>query len=90
MDIRTLTRRGGWRINHKNKHRVYREEGLSLSRRFPRQCANPKRRANQISVSKTADCWIKIFVADNLFSGHWLRAQIVIDTFGGECSVIIR
>jgi putative transposase len=85
--LHVLLQREGWAVNHKRIRRMYIEEGLQV--RVKRR----KKRAAQMRFvpgarTKPNERWAMDFVADNLSTGHRIRALTVIDLFTRECLAI--
>ncbi|SCY55283.1 putative transposase [Nitrosospira sp. Nsp13] len=86
--VHVLLKREGFRDNHKQVYRLYREEGLSL--RFKRPKRNKSARLRQPKHFVTAMNQISSmdFVADALFDGRRLRALTVVDNYTRESLAI--
>jgi putative transposase len=80
-----LLRREGWQVNHKKVRRIYCEEGLNLRRKKPRRLVSTHQRETCEGASSIDESWSMDFVADNLFSGHRIRALTIVDNFSREC-----
>ncbi len=86
--IHVLLRREGWLVNHKKVHCIYKEEGLNLRSKRPRQRVAAVHRMERPELSSIDQCWSMDFVADNLFDGSRIRALTVVDNFSRECMLI--
>jgi len=82
--VHQMLRRKGILINHKRTARIYRAEGLQLSKRPPKR----KRRRPMAELprpSKPCQKWSLDFVHDNLSDGRSIRILTAIDEFTREC-----
>ena len=86
--IHVLLRREGWRVNHKRVQRLYREEGLNLRARRPRQHVMAAHRLDRNGPTAADQVWSMDFVSDALFDGRRFRALTVVDAFTRECLAI--
>ncbi len=86
--ISVLLRRGGWQVNRKRVHRIWKSEGLGLPRRRPkRRRVGP---AGEI-VNKAGypnHVWSYDFVEDRTERGGKLRILAIIDEYTRECLAI--
>jgi putative transposase len=82
-----LSRREGWRVNHKRVERLYREEWLSLRRRRRRKRLSDLRVVRQAAVAAN-QAWALDFVHDRLLDGRGFRALAVIDEWSRESVAI--
>ena len=83
--VTVLLRRGGWKVNRKRVHRIWKAEGLSLALRRPR-----RRRVRQVReiVNKAEypnHVWSYDFVEDRTERGGRLRILAIIDEYTREC-----
>jgi putative transposase len=77
----------GWDDNHKRVYRVYREQGLQLSRRKKRKTA--KWRGETLPpASGLNEVWAMDFVSDQLADGRKIRMLNIIDLYSRECLAI--
>lgn len=67
--------------NHKRIERVYREEGLQLSRRRKRRKTSKAIRNNPDPVTRPNEEWAMDFVSDTLQGGACFRVFNLMDTF---------
>jgi putative transposase len=82
---------GGWRVNHKRVHRLWKEESMQVPRkqhrrrRFPGGSENScvRHRAERIN-----HVWSYDFVADWTEDGRQLKMLVVLDEFTRECLAI--
>lgn len=86
--ISVLLRRGGWQVNRKRVHRIWKSEGLGLPRRRPR-----RRRMGPVGemINKAAypnHVWSYDFVEDRTERGGKLRILVIIDEYTRECLAI--
>ncbi len=80
-----LLSREGWEANHKLVFRLYREEGLGLRRRRPRRRVSAARRVKLAVAQQTNETWSMDFMADQLYSGRWIRILTLMDNYSREC-----
>ena len=86
--ISVLLRRGGWQVNRKRVHRIWKSEGLGLPRRRPK-----RRRVGPVGeiVNKAGypnHVWSYDFVEDRTERGGKLRILAIIDEYTRECLAI--
>lgn len=86
--VHVLLRREGWRVNHKQLYRIYKEEGLSFRYKRPKRRISAAHRLARPNLTGINQCWSMDFVADQLFNGRRLRALTVVDNFSRECLAI--
>lgn len=87
QQLHVLLRREGHVVNHKKVLRLYREEGLAVSRR---------RRRKQVAVARVplptptrrTERWSMDFVSDALADGRAYRCFTLVDEFTRECPAI--
>lgn len=87
QQLHVLLRREGHRVNHKKVLRLYREEGLAVSRR---------RRKKHVAIARVplpkptrrTERWSMDFVSDSLFDGRPFRCFTLVDDFTRECPAI--
>jgi putative transposase len=87
QQLHILLRREGHVVNHKKVLRLYREEGLAVSRR---------RRKKHVAIARVpmskptrrTERWSMDFVSDALFDGRGFRCFTLVDDFTRECPVI--
>lgn len=85
--LHVLLRREGRVVNHKKVLRLYREEGLAVSRR---------RRKKHVAIARVplpkptgrTERWSMDFVSDALFDGRPFRCFTLVDDFTRECPAI--
>ena len=80
-------RRQGWQINRKKFLRLYREEGLALTRQ------RRKKRVAAVRVplptpTRRTERWSMDFVSDRLADGRAFRCFTLVDDFTRECVAI--
>jgi putative transposase len=68
-------------VSHKCVYRLYREEGLSLRQKRPRQHVSAATRERQPAAPAPNALWSMDFVSDALFDGRRLRALTVVDAY---------
>lgn len=87
QQLHILLRREGHVVNHKKVLRLYREEGLAVSRR---------RRKKHVAIARVplpkptrrTERWSMDFVSDALFDGRPFRCFTLVDDFTRECPAI--
>lgn len=87
QQLHVLLRREGLRVNHKKVLRLYREEGLAVSRR---------RRKKHVAIARVplpqptarTERWSMDFVSDALADGRSFRCFTLVDDFTRECPAI--
>jgi len=87
QQLHILLRRDGHVMNHKKVLRLYREEGLAVTRR---------RRKKHVAVARVplpkptarTERWSMDFVSDALFDGRPFRCFTLVDDFTRECVAI--
>lgn len=87
QQLHILLRREGRLVNHKKVLRLYREEGLAVSRR---------RRKKHVAIARVplpkpsarTERWSMDFVSDALFDGRTFRCFTLVDDFTRECPVL--
>jgi len=87
QQLHVLLRREGHVINHKKVLRLYREEGLAVTRR---------RRKKHVAIARVplpkpsgrTERWSMDFVSDALADGRPFRCFTLVDDFTRECPVI--
>jgi putative transposase len=82
-----MLRRGGWVVNRKRVHRIYREEGLSV--RLTRR----RKRVSHLRVvppfpSQVNERWSMDFVADTVLDGRRFRTLTVVDNWSRQSQLI--
>ncbi len=80
-------RREGWRVNHKEVERIYREEGLSLRRRARKKATAVPRVALPLP-SEPGRCYAMDFVFDRLANGRRFKCLTMTDLCSKEVPVI--
>jgi len=85
--IHLLLRREGLVVNHKRTERIYREEGLSLSKRERKKTAAQTRVILPAPI-RPNERWSMDFVTDSIVTGRRFRALVIVDDYSRECPVI--
>jgi putative transposase len=85
LTIWALLRREGWRVNRKRVHRLYREEGLTLTRKRPKRAKSAVVRTQTPAVQAVNEAWAMDFVHDQLADGRGFKVLTVVDAFTREC-----
>jgi len=83
--IWALLRREGWPVNRKRVHRLYREEGLTLTRRRPKRHRSAVARAVAPPVDAPNQTWAMDFIHDQLADGRSFKVLTIVDVFSREC-----
>lgn len=86
--LHILLKREGWDVNWKKLYRIYREEGLTVSKRGGRKRAIGTRAPMAIPQGPNQR-WSLDFVSDALSDGHRFRVLCVIDDFSRECLALV-
>ena len=81
-----LLRREGRIVNHKKVERLYREEGLTVRRRYRKRVARP--RIEMPTPRRADEQWSMDFMRDQLAGGRVFRLLTVVDHFTRESPVI--
>ena len=81
-----LLRREGRVVNHKKVERLYREEGLTVRRRYRKRVARP--RIEMPTPRRADEQWSMDFMRDQLAGGRVFRLLTVVDHFTRESPVI--
>lgn len=87
QQLHVLLRREGVCVNHKKVLRLYREEGLAVTRRCRKKHAAVVRVPLPKPTRRT-ERWSMDFVSDALADGRAFRCFILVDDFTRECPVI--
>lgn len=83
--ITVLLRREGWQVNAKRIYRLYREEGMQLSRKKPKKKRASHQRVASLQAEESNQKWSMDFVTDRLVDGRYFRILTVVDQFTREC-----
>jgi putative transposase len=87
--IRVLLNREGWMVGRYLVYRLYKEEGLTLSRRPARRKRTAAMtRQEKVSASKPNQVWSLDFVTDQLANGRRFRALTIVDIYTRESLAI--
>lgn len=87
QQLHILLRREGHVVNHKKVLRLYREEGLAVSRRRRKKHVAIVRVPLPKPTART-ERWSMDFVSDALFDGRPFRCFTLVDDFTRECPAI--
>jgi putative transposase len=87
QQLHVLLRREGYRVNHKKVLRLYREEGLAVTRRRRKKHVAIARVPRPKPTART-ERWSMDFVSDALFDGRPFRCFTLVDDFTRECVAI--
>ncbi|NIJ50660.1 transposase InsO family protein [Rhizomicrobium electricum] len=79
--VHVLLRREGWPVNVKLVNRLYREMGLQLRNKSPKQKVKAKLREDRQEPTCRNDVWAMDFVHDQLFDGRKARVLTMVDAF---------
>jgi putative transposase len=82
-----MLEREGITINHKRRHRLYREEGLVL-RKKRRQPASTATRAPLVCPPRAGQRYSMDFMSDSLATGRSFRTLNIVDDYTRECLAI--
>ncbi|HTE43696.1 MAG TPA: IS3 family transposase [Gemmatimonadaceae bacterium] len=87
QQLHILLQRDGHRVNHKKVLRLYREEGLAVSRRRKKKPVAVARVPLPSPTART-ERWTMDFVSDAPADGRAFRCFILVDDFTRECPAI--
>lgn len=87
QQLHVLLRREGHQVNHKKARRLYREEGLAVSRRRREKQVAIARAPLQAARART-ERWSMDFVGDTLSDGRGFPCFTLVDDFTRECQVV--
>lgn len=87
QQLHVLLQREGLRVNHKKVLRLYREEGLAITRRRRRKHV-ARARVPLPAPTRRTERWSMDFVRDALADGRPFRCFTLVDDFTRECPVI--
>lgn len=87
--LHVLLRREGWPVNHKRVYRLYREEGLSLTRKRPRRRKMATTRPVRAATAGANERWAMDFMHDVLASGQKIRVFTLVDVHTRECLTLV-
>lgn len=74
----------GWQVNHKQVHRLYRQEKLALRKKGKKRFKSQVR--GQVKAAKRpGELWVMDFVQDALADGRGFRALNLGDSFTRQC-----
>jgi putative transposase len=82
--LTVLRRREGQAMNHKRIYRLYREEGLSVTRRKRKRIGAVERRPLTVPTGLNQR-WSMDFVSDGLGDGRKFRTLNIVDDYSREC-----
>jgi len=77
-------RLGGWQVNHKKLHRLYREESLALRTKGKKRLKCEKRGAVK-NVTGPGQRWAMDFIHDTMTDGRSFRTLNLTDIFTRQC-----
>lgn len=85
--ITALLKAEGWHVNHKRVERIWREQGLKVSRKQPKRKRLYLNDGSCIRLKPLYPnhVWSYDFVSDRLSSGKKIRMLTIIDEFTREC-----
>ena len=86
--ISVLIRRGGWQVNRKRVHRIWKSEGLGLPQRRPKRRKVVPVGAIINKAGYLNHVWSYDFVEDRTERGGKLRILAIIDEYTRECLAI--
>lgn len=82
--IHMILKRAGIKVNHKKVYRIYKQNGLKVSKRGGRKKALGSRKIVNL-VTRANQRWALDFVHDALANGRKLRLLTIVDVFTREC-----
>ena len=82
--IHILLKREGHPMNKRRVYRLYKEQGLQMRTKKPKQRIQAKAREDRIIAVKKNDIWSMDFVSDALFTGEKIRVLTIVDTYTKE------
>jgi putative transposase len=85
--LHVLLRREGWKINIKRVYRLYKLEGLGVSRK-KRKKRGSHMRVVPNAATRPNERWSMDFVQDSLLDGRKFRVLTVVDVFTRECLAV--
>jgi putative transposase len=84
-----LLRREGYAVNHKRIYRLYRDEGLAIRPKLPRQRRACRYREARPETSGANEVWAMDFMSDALFNGQRFRLLTVADCHTREALAVV-
>ena len=82
-----MLRREGWKVNAKRVYRLYREEGLGLSRKHKKKRPAKARGSLEAPVRRN-QLWSMDFVAERFEDRRWFRILTLIDAYTREALLV--
>lgn len=85
--ITAFLRAGGWRVNYKRVHRLWKREGFKVPRKARKKRAvgdSSNACDKRIATSKN-DVWTWDFIHDRLTDGRAMKCLTMVDEFTREC-----
>lgn len=85
--ITMLLQREGWQVNHKRVHRLWKQEGLQVPRKYRKKRALGLD-ANACHIrwaTAPNDVWTWDFIHDRSTNGRALKFLVILDEFTREC-----
>jgi transposase InsO family protein len=88
--VAALLRVGGWRVNTKRVHRLWRREGLKVPRkaRKKRRLGHDGNGCTRRRAAKVNEVWSYDFLFDQTADGRPLKILPIVDEYTRECLVI--
>jgi len=86
--IRVLLNREGWSVGKYLVARIYREEGLTLHRRWKPHRRVAEHRRERFHPTAPNQVWSMDFVADQMADGRRFRSLTIVDIYTRECLAI--
>lgn len=90
--ITALVRQGGWPVNPKRVHRLWKQAGLQVPQRRPRKRRRPGASENgctRLKASYPNHVWSYDFLYDRTEDGRQLKIMPVVDEYTRECLAIV-
>lgn len=86
--LHVMLKREGLVVNHKRTERIYREEGLMLSKRRQSRKRGALQRIEMPMAARVNQRWSMDLMSDSLNSGRRFRVLTVVDDYSRECPVL--
>ena len=89
--ITALLQQDGWLVNHKRVERIWREEGLKVSKKQPKRGRLWLNDGSCVRLRPTHrnHVWSYDFVADRTHDGRSIKMLTIIDEYSRECLAIV-
>lgn len=83
--LHVLLCREGWPVNHKRVQRLYRDEGLTQQRKWPKRRRSAASRVVRVLPGTVNERWAMDFIHDQLADGTAFRVLSIVDLYTREC-----